>query len=109
MEIVTQTEPKYTVVSVSGRLDSVTAQELEKSCVSLVAGGGKFIFDLSRLEYVSSAGLRSVLVIAKKLKGTGGSLVLCGLTGLVQEVFAISGFDSFLPVCSTLEEAAGKV
>jgi anti-anti-sigma factor len=109
MEILVRDEQGFTVVSVSGRLDAGTAQELETSCANLIEKGGrKLIFNLSALEYVSSAGLRSVLAVAKKLKAVGSNLALCGLSGLVQEVFTISGFDSFLPVHDTVESAVEK-
>lgn len=109
MEIFVRDEQGFTVVSVSGRLDAGTAQEFEKNCADLIVDGGrKFILNLAALEYVSSAGLRSVLAVAKKLKAVGGSLALCGLSGLVQEVFSISGFDSFLPVYETTESAVEK-
>lgn len=106
MEISVSKEKDFSVVSVSGRLDAGTAAEFEKDCAKLIdEGGKKFILQLAALEYVSSAGLRSVLTIAKKLKAIGGSLSLCGLSGLVQEVFSIAGFDSFLPIYDTLEKA----
>lgn len=106
MEIIARETQGFTVVSVSGRIDASTAQKLEENCVKLIdEGGRKFILDLSALEYVSSAGLRSVLAVAKKLKAAGGSLALCGLSGLVLEVFSISGFDSFLPMYETIEDA----
>lgn len=109
MEILTRDEHGFTVVSVSGRLDAGTAPELEKNCANLISEGGKkLVLELSALEYVSSAGLRSVLAVAKKLKAAGGSLSLCGLSGLVQEVFSIAGFDSFLPVFDTVENAIAQ-
>lgn len=106
MEILVRDEQGFTVVSVSGRLDASTAQTLEKNCTDLInEGGRKFILNLADLEYVSSAGLRSVLAVGKKLKAVGGSLVLCSLSGLVKEVFSISGFDSFFPEYASLESA----
>lgn len=99
MDIVTSKEQEFSVVAINGRLDAVTSPELEKSCSALIEQGqNRLILDLTALDYVSSAGLRSVLAAAKKAKAAGGTLVLCGLSGLVQEVFTISGFDSFLPV-----------
>ncbi len=109
MEISTREERGFTVVSVSGRLDAGTASDLEKDCANLInEGSTKLILELSALEYVSSAGLRSVLAVAKKLKAAGGGLSLCGLSGLVQEVFSIAGFDSFLPVYETVEKVVEK-
>lgn len=109
MEISVRNEATCTVIAVTGRLDTRTAPEWEKQCGDIIQNGGaKFVLDLTSLEYVSSAGLRCVLAIAKKLKASGGALALCGLSGLVQEVFSVSGFDSFFPVYETAEEAVAN-
>ncbi len=109
MEILVENEQDFTIVSVAGRLDASTAPEMEKRCADLIdEGARKVILNLAGLEYVSSAGLRSVLATAKKLKAAGGRLGLCSLSGLVQEVFAISGFDALLPIYDTLADAIGK-
>ena len=106
MKIVANQERGFLVVRVEGRLDIATSPEFEKSGAAFMEEGHKkIILDFSGLEYISSAGLRSILSIAKKLKGGGGSLSLCGLTGLVKEVFDLSGFDSFLPIHAELEQA----
>ena len=109
MDISVRSEQGFSVVAVSGRLDAGTAQEFEHNCAQLIDNGGRrFVLDLSALEYVSSAGLRSVLTIAKKLKVAGGSLVLCGLSGFVRDVFAIAGFDNFLSVYDTVADAIAQ-
>lgn len=106
MDVSTRKEKQTMLISLKGRLDAVAAPELEKCCVELLeAGETKLVLELAALEYISSAGLRSVLSVAKKLKAVGGALSLCCLSGLVQEVFTISGFDSFLPMYATVEEA----
>jgi anti-anti-sigma factor len=67
-------------------------------------GKHKMVFDLSRLEYVSSAGLRIFLVVAKKLKGLNGELSLAGLQGNIKEVLEISGFPSILPCYDSMDD-----
>ena len=57
------------------------------------------------LDYISSAGLRVLLAAAKQLKTTNGELRLCNLNEVVQEVFAISGFDMILPISESESEA----
>jgi len=57
------------------------------------------------LDYISSAGLRVLLVTAKRLGGSGGSLHICGLNETVDEVFEISGFSVILNVFGTADEA----
>ncbi|MNR95564.1 putative anti-sigma factor antagonist BtrV [compost metagenome] len=92
-----------TVMTVSGRLDAVSAPEFERDCSGY--SDARIVLDLSGLEYVSSAGLRSILTLAKQVKSGGGSLAIAGLNGLVKDVFEMSGFDSFLPLYSDLDAA----
>lgn len=94
------------VVSVKGRMDAVTAPEFEKKLFDLIAKDeNTFLLNFSDLEYISSAGLRSILATAKKLKEKQGKIVLSGLKGAVEEVFKISGFHSIFKMFDS-EKAA---
>jgi len=107
MEITVQKESHYVVVKAAGRLDTNTAPGFEQECAACLTGSkGKIILDFSKLEYISSAGLRCILSMAKKLRANGRDLVLCGLSGFVEEVIRISGFDSFLPIFADVARAA---
>ena len=89
-----------------GRLDANTAPEAEKTISSAIDGGAsKLLFNLDSLEYISSAGLRVMLVAAKKIRQTNGKIVLCSLKDNVQEVFDISGFSSIFNIADTAEDA----
>ena len=93
------------VVRVSGRLDATTAPELDQAVMQIIdQGKRKMAFDLTHLEYVSSAGLRIFLVVAKKLKGLDGELSLAGLQGNIKEVLEISGFPSILPCYESMND-----
>ena len=108
MEIQTRKGKNALVVSVKGRMDAVTAPEFEKSLSDLISkGDNMFLLDFSALDYISSAGLRSILATAKKLKEKQGKIVIAGLRGPVEEVFKISGFYSIFKIFGT-EEAALK-
>ena len=86
-------------LAVSGRLDMTSAGELEEELLGLIERGERRIaLDFSGLDYLSSAGLRSILVAAKRLRDDGGSLVVVGLTGPVREVFEMAGLAGVLPV-----------
>lgn len=99
----------YLVLAVSGRMDAMNAPEFEAECGRRMAEGEKrLVVDLSALEYISSAGLRSILAAAKKLKAQGGELAFCCLSGIVGEVFAVSGFSKLLPVFPTREAALAR-
>lgn len=106
MEISTRKEKNSAVVSVSGRIDAITAPDFEKSLEELITAGEKSILiNLSGLGYISSAGLRSILSSAKKLKGLSGEIMFTGLQGPVEEVFQISGFKSIFKIFSSEAEA----
>lgn len=97
------------LLAVSGRMDALSAGEFETECdARLAAGEKRLVVDLSGLEYISSAGLRSILASAKKIKAQGGELAFCALAGIVAEVFAVSGFAKLLPVFPTREEALAR-
>jgi anti-anti-sigma factor len=110
MEIQKRKEKNMMVVSIKGRLDALTAPELEKDLLETIAGGEEgFIMDLSGLQYISSAGLRTLLVLAKKLKSGQGEILFTGLKGPVEEVFKISGFYSIFKIFDSLEAALPRI
>ena len=82
---------------VAGRLDTQTAPELEKEVDSVVADAKELTFDMTGLEYVSSAGLR-VILKAQKIMNTKGSMKLTGVNDGIMEVFDITGFLDILTI-----------
>jgi len=101
---------KVTVVMLEGRLDSTNSGELEKKMLSLLETGEKnFLVDFSALDYISSAGLRVMLMAAKKSKTAGGKVILAALTDNVKEVFDIAGFTSIFPIFANQEEAIQSI
>ena len=97
------------IVSVEGRMDTVTAPEFQQRMEELLDQERKgILMDFGRLEYVSSAGLRSILVTAKKAKSLGGQVSCCSLQDMVKKVFDVSGFTGMLPVYDSLEDALNR-
>ncbi len=97
------------VAEIEGRIDGVTAREFEEAVTSAIPeGGSPVICDLSSVSYVSSAGLRSILVIAKRLSKANASFSVSGLTGSVAEVFRISGFDKIIKTYQSREDAVAN-
>jgi len=111
MEIAnTGKEKDHFILAVTGRMDAVTAPEFENRVLDWInAGETHLIVDLGGLEYISSAGLRSILTIAKNVKGKQGQIVLCGLRDTVKEVFEISGFSTIIPVSESVESAIKEI
>lgn len=97
MELTHEVSDGLLVVRPKNRIDSGTAASFEQRCIDLLGHGpNKVVIDFAEVDYVSSAGLRALLVTAKKAKSLGGALTLCGLRGTVKEVMAVSGFDVIL-------------
>lgn len=98
------------VVLPAGQINSANAAGIEADLMAQVEKGqNKIILDLGRLDYISSAGLRVVLMLAKRLKQGGGALLLCNIQPDVREVFDISGFLAILPVHDTREAALNSL
>lgn len=91
------------IVALSGRLDAVTAPELES--VLEGAAGGHLVLCLDELQYISSAGLRVILAAAKRQRGSGGVLHIAGLQESVGKVFEISGFNTIFSIFDSEDEA----
>lgn len=109
MEIIETRQGDASVFKILGRLDSNTSPDLEDR-ISETMNNGTFnmVLDFEALEYISSAGLRIILKTTKDLKRQNGQLILCAMQDYVREVFEISGFDSFLPIVPSLDDALKK-
>jgi serine/threonine-protein kinase RsbW len=106
MEISTRQQGAAWVVKLTGNLDSVTSPKAQQELEAIVqAGAHRIAVDFSALDYISSAGLRVLLGIAKKVGTKGGALRTFGLNQTVREVFDISGFSTILPVSASESEA----
>ena len=84
-------------VAVSGRMDTVTAPELDDVLKKQLGGITKLIIDMEKLEYISSAGLR-VLLSAQKVMNRQGEMKVTHVNELVMEVFEVTGFTEILTV-----------
>ena len=97
MTIGKTTENEKVTLTVSGRLDTTTAPELEAALDEVLANTKELIFNLENLEYISSAGLR-VILKAQKSMNTKGSMKLTGVNDSIMEVFDITGFLDILTI-----------
>jgi anti-anti-sigma factor len=99
MELTWSKEEGVTILGFKGRLDGVTAPTAEGQVKSWLTGQDSLLVgDLTALEYISSAGLRLMLLAAKSLKAKGGKLALFGARPTVKEAFDISGFSTIIPL-----------
>lgn len=96
------------VLALVGRLDTETAADLELALQDLqAAGASQYVIDLAEIGYVSSAGLRVLLALAKQLEGGRGSLRLCALNESVKQVFDVAGFSRLFAIFPDRDAALG--
>lgn len=106
MDIQTRTSGAATVMALTGKLDTVTAPDFEKRIREVIGSGAVgLVLDLSGIEYISSAGLRGLLVMSKLLKEKQGEACLVGVEGNVRSVFEMSGLLTFFRAAETVEAA----
>ncbi len=109
MQIKEETRGDVLVVVASGRLDSGSSGVLEAVLPPRVQANEKVVLDLSDVPYVSSAGLRVMLIGAKAARAKGHKLVLSGLAPSVREVFDISGFSSIFAIEADADSAVASL
>ena len=104
MEIIQKEENGIVSIEIKGRLDADSSPEAEKVVKeALKDQTTRVLFNLSSLEYLSSAGLRVLLGAAKEMRRKDGKIVLCALNEFVKEIFEVSGFQSLIPIVDTVE------
>jgi anti-sigma B factor antagonist len=106
METRQEVENGVTVVTLSGRMDAPAAPEAQQAFVRVIDEKPPHVLlDMSGVEYISSGGLRAVIMLSKALHSTNAALKLCGLNPFVKEVFAISHLDDIFDIHSDRQTA----
>src|ERR1051326_282434 len=106
MKIETRKVGNVLVVEMSGRLDSRSSGEARDRIVHIVRGDDRqILLNLRNVDYVSSAGLRIILLASKLLQGNQGELKICCVTEAVKRVLETSGFDSLIRMYNTEAQA----
>jgi anti-anti-sigma factor len=112
VQIATRKLADTALIAVSGRVDHRSAGELERALAALIeqpdAGQCAVVLDFSGVEYISSVGLRVLLVAAKQLRSRAAAFSVAALQPVVAEIFAISRFDRVLVVHPDLQSALAQ-
>lgn len=96
-------DAKGTVVSMPPRVDAVSAPGIERDLLALAERGtALLVCDFSATAYVSSAGLRVMLLLTKRQRSVGGRLVLAGMRPEVGEIFRMAGFDAIMEITESI-------
>lgn len=106
MEIKEEKRGNVKIVGLRGRLDANTSPSVEKQLQAFMDQGEKrLVFDLSELTYISSVGLRVLIVVAKDIQKVNGKLALARLNERIHEILKIAGFTRIFSIYPTCEEA----
>ena len=109
MEISATKSGQVTSLELIGRLDANTSGPAQAKIAQFIdAGEMNLAFDLSRVEYISSAGLRVFMMAAKRVKAGGGKLVLHSAPPHIRELFDIAGLSEIFGLCASREEALAR-
>lgn len=103
MTITEKKEKNWLVLALTERLDTQTAPEFEKTALEKLTEGGCMALDLTELTYISSAGLRVLLMLMKKSKAQNGKVALVGVKDMVGEILEESGIDDFFDQYDVVE------
>jgi len=105
MEVQTTTSDNVTIVEISGSLDANTAPQAENEILPFIVPKCLLVLDMSKCQYVSSAGLRLLLTIVKRLKTTEGKWGMAGLSQEIMDVMEMTGFSRFFKIYDTVSTA----
>ncbi len=106
MEITTERNGETLIARADGRVDGANARDFQNTLEAEIDEGDRLVLlDLEQLTYISSAGLRVILLVAKALRRQGASFAVCSLSDTIGEVFEVSGFDKIIPIHSSPDDA----
>jgi anti-sigma B factor antagonist len=98
-----------TVLRIVGRVDGSVSKTLEEKLTDIVSRDKNVVVDLGEMAFISSAGLRSLLVAAKRSRAVQGNIALSSLKAEVREVFDISGFSTLFKIYPSEKEALASL
>ena len=110
MEISAERDRGAVIARASGRIDSSNSREFHSGLEAVVNDDDSaVVLNFEDVSYISSAGMRVILLTAKSLRSSGMKFVLCSMNDSIREVFKISGFDKIIPIHGSRSDALAAV
>ena len=110
MNIIEETKNDIVILKIEGRLDATTSSQIEsKVAANTERGKNKLIFNLQNMDYLSSAGMRVLLAVTKKLKSLNGKFIVCCVNDDVLEIIKMAGFNQILHIVSSEDKALQEI
>ena len=96
-------------VTLTGEIDGQSAPSIQEELLKVLPGERKVLVDFSRVTFLSSAGLRLLLVLTRAVRSSGGTLVLAGVIAPIREVMEQTGFLTHFSLVQTLSEGLAEL
>lgn len=103
IEIDVETLELVSVVRLAGEIDAASAAVVQQKVMPMSLPGCKLVLDLSKVVYMSSAGLRMLLSVYRQISGNQGRIVLVGLSDELKDTMSMTGFLGYFTVCDSLD------
>jgi len=108
MDVIIKTKNDIVYVTIQGSIDSKTAGDLQAHITEKVTDSKKVIIDFSAVDFMSSAGLRVLLMLYRQLNTVGGKVLLAGISDDIRDVMSMTGFINYFEVFNSVEEAENQ-
>lgn len=105
MKIDINIENSILIITIEGSIDSKTASEVQQKILEASADSDNVIIDLTKVDFVSSAGLRVLLMVYRQIKAKNGKVILVGVSEEITEVMSMTGFINFFEIVETVKKA----
>jgi anti-sigma B factor antagonist len=109
VQVATENRGDAAVVALDGTIDGSSVGDAQAKILPQIAPGCRLVLDMANLEYMSSAGLRMLLLIFRQVTGQGGKVALAGLSEEIRDTMSLTGFLDFFTTTETVEEALAAV
>lgn len=109
MSISTKSIEDITVVELEGSIDSATAPDVQKEVLSVTENKIEIILDMNKVTYLSSAGLRMLLLVYRQIKAQNGNISLVGLSEEIKDVMSNTGFIRFFVIADTIDDGVNAL
>jgi len=105
MNVNIKTDGNIVIISIEGSIDSKTAGDLQSQIMEKVSETNNVLLDLTKVDYVSSAGLRVLLMIYRQIKSKNGKVILVGVSEEIRDVMSMTGFINFFEISDNIDNA----
>ena len=109
MRIDLTTKDGVSIVTIDGAIDGKTAAEAQAKIATALQPGSRVILDMTKVNYMSSAGLRTLLLVYRQSTSLAAKIALVGVSEEVKDVMSMTGFVKYFALCATLDEGLAAV